>query len=73
MNNAHRILAFTICLGVSSLVAFKMRLSENKTTYRVVDMPEEINLVSRDSGRPSKMIAWISNDTLHVGFAPHHR
>jgi hypothetical protein len=50
-----------------------MKLSENKDTIRHYDYPEEIGLVSSDLNRPDTLIAYRSNDTLHLGFAPHHR
>lgn len=72
MKKANKIVLGCIFLGVSALIGCQVATNQPKASYTYIDLPEEISLVSKDSKYPDKMVAWVSGDTLHIGFAPHN-
>lgn len=72
MKKANKMLICCMFLGISALIGCQVTTGEPKAAFKHIDLPEEAKLISNDQNNPDKMVAWVSNDTLHLGFAPHN-
>ena|ERR1041385_7457043 len=51
---------------------YKKKLHKNPFSLKGVDVPEEINTISKDPDEPTHMDAYIHGDTLYLRFPPNN-